>query len=167
MSERLETRVTIVARWLAVIGVLGLLGITVLTVADVLMRWLLNHSIDGVTEINKLLITVVVATFFPLSLLNHSHVAIRFVGSVLGQYGRATLEVLAAITTLTFFSVLEWQLVLYTRDLASSGETTWVLGWPVAPWWMTATTILLFCVPVQALLLLHILRTGKPRCPDI
>jgi TRAP-type transport system small permease protein len=161
MLKRLNAFVSASAHVLALVGMLGLIGMVLLTAVDVLMRWLLNQSIEGAAEIDKLLILIVVAAFFPLSLVTDSHVTIRFVGDMLGRAAKHALEILGALATLGFFAALGWQIVLYTIDLASSGETTWVLRWQVTPWWIAATGILLLCIPVQLIVLAWLVRTGQ------
>ena len=161
MLKLLNVYVAAGAMVLAVIGMLGLIGMVLLTATDVLMRWLLNQSIEGAAEISKLLILIVVAAFFPLSLVTDSHVTIRFVGDMLGRAAKRALEILGAIAVLGFFAALGWQLVIYTIDIASSGETTWVLRWRVTPWWIAATAILLLCIPVQLTVLAWLLRSGE------
>ena len=41
-----------------------------------------------------------------------------------------------------------WQFWLYTDQLIEDGETTWVLNWPVSPWWRVVTILIIICVPV-------------------
>jgi hypothetical protein len=50
--------------------------------------------------------------------------------------------------TLIFFALMAWQLWLYTDQIALDGETTWVLNWPVSPWWRVVTILIIICTPV-------------------
>jgi hypothetical protein len=43
---------------------------------------------------------------------------------------------------------MSWQLWLYTNQLLQDGETTWVLNWPVSPWWRVTTILVMVNVPV-------------------
>jgi len=140
-------------RWIAAIGVLGLLAIASMTMVDVMMRWVFNAPIDGVVEITRLLVAISAASFFPIALAHRHHITIRFLGNALGGRGRNHLEAFSACTTLAFFGFLFWQLILYTSELYDGGETTWILGWRIAPWWAVATAMFVFCIPVQAAVL--------------
>lgn len=122
-----------------------------LVIADVLLRWLLSAPIDGVAEISKLLVAVVIASFFPLSLAGRQHIAIDLLGSRLPAGLRRAVEGFAAGVTLVVVALVAWRLILYTDETARSGETTWVLGWPVAPWWVAVAGLIALCVPVQAI----------------
>ena len=59
-------------RLIAAIGVFGLLVIAAMTIVDVLLRWLFNSPIDGVTEITRLLISISAASFFPIALTRNA-----------------------------------------------------------------------------------------------
>ncbi len=46
-----------------------------------------------------------------------------------------------------------WQFINFVLDMNDAGETTWILAWPVTPWWIAVTAILLTCVPAQLIVL--------------
>ncbi|HJO86927.1 MAG TPA: TRAP transporter small permease [Rhodospirillales bacterium] len=126
----------------------------IMTITDVLMRWLLNSPIDGVADAGRLIVAVIIASFFPAALAEKHHISIAFLGSWLGQRAKSWLEVMASIVTSIFFTILGWQFVVYTIDLHQNSETTWLLGWPVAPWWGVASLFIVICVPVQLIVVL-------------
>ncbi len=45
-------------------------------------------------------------------------------------------------------------------EINESGETTWILGWQVAPWWTVTTIFMLICIPVQAVIFFHQIRAA-------
>lgn len=136
-------------RLLASLGLCGLIGYALFVVADVLLRYLFAAPIDGAQEIGKLLVAIVVAAFFPSSLAERQHITIDLVLKRLGARARRGFQAFGALVTLVFFGIVGWRFVLYTAELQRSGETTWILGWSVAPWWAVATLFLVACVPVQ------------------
>lgn len=150
-----------IARAIAALGVVALVGLALLVMVDVVLRWLFAAPIDGVAEISKLIIAMVVASFFPAALAERQHIAIEFVGKSLGPRAKATLEAFGALVTFGFFAAVAWRFVLYTAELGRSGETTWILGWPIAPWWVVVTVFIVFCVPVQAIVLARIVRNRR------
>lgn len=160
LIESLNAGGTRAARWLALIGLIGLVGLALITIADVLMRWLLNSPMDGVADLGRLIVAVVVSTFFPLALAERRHISIKFLGSAFGPRGRAWLEFFSALVTMVFFTVLLWELFKFTEELFESGETTWILGLPVAPWWTAATAFMFICLPIQSAVLVSVFNTA-------
>lgn len=146
------------AQVISALGVAALVALAFLVVADVLMRWLFAAPIDGVGELMKLTAAVVVASFFPAALADRQHIAVELVGDALGRRAKGALEALGALVTLVFFAVVAWRIVLHAAELRRSGETTWILGWPVAPWWAVVTLFIVICIPVQIVVLARLLR---------
>lgn len=148
--EMWEQRIRVLTRGIAMIGLVCLVGLTLATIADVLGRWLFNRPIHGVHDLYKLVIAVVVGSFFPLTLIERHHIAITFLGSALGAGASRWLNVFANLALLIFLVVMAWELGQYVVDTRDAGETTWILQWSVAPWWGVATLCILLCIPVQA-----------------
>jgi TRAP-type C4-dicarboxylate transport system permease small subunit len=150
LVDRLERRGTTAARLCAVFGMLALVAFLLMTNVDVLMRWLFNSPVNGVSDLGPLIVAVVTAAFFPFVLAERYHVSIGFFGALLGPRARLWLEALAALVTWVFFALLAWQIVRYTVELHQQGQTTWVVQLPVAPWWAVVSFFIVACVAVQA-----------------
>lgn len=148
-SHRSESPGNSVARLCALFGMAALVAFILMTVADVLMRWLFNSPINGVADTGPLIVAIVAAAFFPLSLAGRHHVSIGFLGSYLGPRATAWLEAFASLVTWVFFILLAWQIVRYTIELRQLGQTTWVVQIPIAPWWVVVSAFLVVCVAVQ------------------
>jgi TRAP-type C4-dicarboxylate transport system permease small subunit len=149
LLDKLDARGLSAARWFAFCGVVGMVAYALITIFDVFMRWAFNSPLDGVADANRLMVAIIIATFFPMAIAERHHVTIRFLGNALGPKVSAWLDLFGAALTLLFFVVLGWQLVRYTNDLFANQEATWLLGWPVGPWWATATAFMILCVPIQ------------------
>jgi TRAP-type C4-dicarboxylate transport system permease small subunit len=132
---------------------IALVALALMTVADVLMRWLFNAPIDGVADVGPLVIAVAVAATFPFAAARRCHVALGFFGSLLGPRARAWLDTFAAVVTTVFFVLFAWQFVLHAIKLAERGQTTWILGLPVAPWWSVVAFFMVLCAGLQVLVL--------------
>jgi TRAP-type C4-dicarboxylate transport system permease small subunit len=141
------------ARWLAFVGLIGLVVVALVIVGDVLLRWLFDSPVDGVSEVSRLVVAISIASFFPMALAERHHISIEFLGSALGPRAHLWLDTLAHAVTSFFFLVLGWQFILYTIEVGESGETTWLLGWRIAPWWTVTTIFMLICIPIQLLVL--------------
>lgn len=148
-ADAAQSRGNSVARLCALFGMLALVAFVLMTIADVLMRWLFNSPINGVADTGPLIVAIVAAAFFPFSLAGRHHVSIGFLGSLLGPRAAAWLEAFASLVTWVFFILLAWQIVRYTVELRQLGQTTWVVQIPIAPWWVVVSLFLLVCVVVQ------------------
>jgi TRAP-type C4-dicarboxylate transport system permease small subunit len=145
------------SRWLAILGLAALLVLSVLMIADISGRELFGRPISGFSDATDLIIIVAAAACFPASLANRQHIAVRFAGMLHWRL-REGLDLLGHLFMLLVFVVIAWQLGLYTLDVFSSGQTTWLLRVPVWPVWGTATVLLAVCVPVQLAQVVAILR---------
>lgn len=153
MLARLDALAEAWSHRVAVIGIVGFVAVATVTIVDVLMRWLFNSPIDGVEEVSRLMVAVAIAAFFPLAIAERHHIAITFLGSALGRRGTDWLRALASAVTTFFFVLVGWQFVLYVLEVRDAGETTWILAWPVTPWWAVVTVIMLACIPAQLIVL--------------
>lgn len=142
------------SKWLAMLGLIGLVVLAMLTIADVMMRWLFSDPLDGISDLYRLLVALVVASFFPSAFAERGHISINFLSAILPRAGRKAVAVLASIVTLAFTGVIGWQFILYCMEVYEAGETTWLLGISVTPWWMGVTALLMLCIPVQLIVLL-------------
>lgn len=148
-----EGRSAAISRAIAVLGLLGLIAVTLVTIIDVLLRWLLSAPIEGLNEVLHLLYAIILASFFPTALIDKSHLSIRFLGAWLGPKISHWLDTFGAFMTTVFFVVVGWQFIVLTQEFFANHESTWVLAWPVAPWWGVTTALLLLCIPVQLIML--------------
>jgi TRAP-type C4-dicarboxylate transport system permease small subunit len=155
--KHLEQRSTALSRSIAVVGLIGLITVTLVIIADVLLRWLFSAPIDGLNEVLHLIYAIIMTSFFPTALIDKSHITIRFVGNWLGPKVSNALDAFGEFMTFLFFVVVGWQFIVLTGEFFTTNEVTWVLAWPVAPWWGVATFLLLLCIPVQAVLLFSVL----------
>lgn len=145
------------SRWLAILGLAALLVLSVLMIADIAGRELFGRPISGFSDATDLIIVVAAAACFPASLANRQHIAVRFAGMAHWRL-REALDLLGHLLVLLTFAVIAWQLGLYTLDVFSSGQTTWLLRLPVWPVWAIATVLFIVCVPVQLAQLAEYLR---------
>ena len=159
--ERLEKTVTRVTRFLALIGLAALLALALATVLDVMLRWLFNSPIVGLNDTYSLFMALIIASSFPLCFARRGNITIRFIGNALGPRARDVLDAFGNLVTFVIFSLMAWQLWLYTNTVARDGETTWILGWPVSPWWRTVTILIIICVPVTLVTVIQLAKSAR------
>jgi len=149
--SKLETRATGVAHFSALCAITALIALTLLTIADVFMRWLFNSPIDGVADLSPLIVAVAVSAAFPLAVIRRYHISIGFLGHLLTPRWRSAFDVLSSAVTAVFFILLAWQFIRYGMTLHDNGQTTWLLRLPVAPWWAAVALFLTLCAALQTL----------------
>lgn len=132
-------------RWagvLAAAGVGSLLLLSLAVVADVLMRWLFRSPIFIVADLSSLLTAIGIAACFATAICSRQHIAVTSLGEHLGGWARRALEAFGALAVMVFFGLSAWKLTQHALDQSGSGETTLLLGLPVAPaWWIVALAI--------------------------
>lgn len=156
-------------RRVAFVGLVGLLIVAIVTMVDVLLRWLLNAPIEGYEDVTGLLFGIIVAACFPAGLFQGHNITIRFLGKGLGRRGHLWLEAFGAVATFVFFACVVWQIGAYALDETVNGRFTQTLELPTGPSWWAATVILALCIPVQfTVMVVNILRavTGRAGPPQ-
>ena len=153
--------------WIALVGAVGILLLASAVVVDVIVRVLFNSPILGVDDLAKLILALIISSFFPVCLVGGHFVTIRFLGKFLGAKGGSWLEVAGGLGTLFVFCLLAWQFFRFTLfDVTLTGLGTVVLELPQAPWWWAVTVIIIACVPVQFIVLIDaVIRAVKGRVP--
>jgi len=158
--ERLEKAFTRITRFIALVGLVGLLALASATVLDVLMRWIFNSPIVGLNDTHSLFTALIIASCFPLCIYRRGNITIRFVGNLFGSRVSNILDAFGNLAAFIIFSLMAWQLWLYTDQLVKDGETTWVLSWPVSPWWRVVTLLIIVCVPVTFMAVILFLKSA-------
>lgn len=148
------TRSRALARRLALLGFTGLLILALMTTADVLLRWLFKAPIQGVNDVSSVVMAVVIAACIPANLAMKQNIRVEVFGSLGGRGVGQLLECLSSILTLVFIALIAWEFLPYAAALKANGDRTWVLGWPVWPWWSVAAVMIWLAVFVQAMVAL-------------
>ena len=148
LFSRIEKGISMLTRGIALIGLALLLLLALGTVLDVLLRWLFNSPIVGLNDTYSLFMALVLASCFPLCIYIRGNVTIRFIGNALGPRARNILDAFGNLVIMIVFALMAWQFWLYTDQMALDGESTWVLSWPVSPWWRAVTILIIICAPV-------------------
>ena len=145
---RLERAALVSTRALSVLGLVALMILAFLTLANGLLRWAINQPIAGVVDVGALAIAIAVCCCMPVALIERSHIAFRLASALSPALGRL-LDVLAAIAVAVVLALMAYEFWLYAGTLVASGERTYVLKIPAAPFWYAADAILWSAVAVQ------------------
>jgi len=163
LFERFEWATIRVSRLVALLGLFGLLILALAIVLDVLLRWIFNSPITGVRDASIVFISVIIASCFALCKAERNHITIRFLGNALGSRVRDAFEAFGHLVTWIVFTAMTWQYWLYSNDMASDGETTMVLGWPLSPWWRVVTILFGISVIVQFVVFVRAVKSAISR----
>lgn len=136
---------------LALVGFAGLLILAVMVVLDIILRAVADYPLQGVNDVAAVVMAVVISACIPNSLLVRQNISIEVLGQVIGGRVRFAIDLFASLVVLLFFVLVTWQFVFYSASISASGEQTWVLKWPVGPWWWVATACFAVSVLVQLL----------------
>lgn len=135
--------------WLALIGFAGLFLLALMTTVDVLMRWLFSAPLHGVNDVSAVVMGVVIACCIPANLAERKNISVEIFGAMAGARTSLVLSAFSSVVVLVFISLMAWQFVPFTQGIYRSGRETWVLAWPIWPWWSAATLLLIFAAIVQ------------------
>ncbi|MGY4751909.1 TRAP transporter small permease [Pannonibacter sp. Q-1] len=138
------------SRMLALVGFFGLFILASMTSLDILMRWVLAMPLQGVNDVSAVVMAVVISSCVPANLAFKQNIRVEMLGAAAGPFVERILEAFASVLTLVFIGLIAWQFIPYTGGLKEAGNTTWVLYWPLWPWWLAATGMLSFAALVQA-----------------
>lgn len=162
--ETVSAKLDRATQFLALIGFAGLLLVAMLTFYDGAARYLFAPRISGFIDYGQVVFAVVIASCFPAVLMRGRNLRIAVLDKVLGPRMRAVLETFGAILTLAFFSVMVWQFYRMSFQFFENHRVTETIGLPLGPWWLAATILITFCVPVQLWVTgvwLHAIFTGR------
>lgn len=153
------------ARVLALVALAGLLLLALMTTLDVTLRWLFAAPLQGVNDVSSVVMAVVIAACLPANLVFKQNITVTLLGSACGARTTLLLEIFASAVTLVFICLMAWAFVPYALSTYESGAQTWVLRWPVWPFWMLAAGFVILAALGQIVVLLSDLiaaGTGKP-----
>lgn len=141
-------------QFLHLLACLLLFSLMLLTVADVVSRWLMNQPFGWTVELTKLAMVLIV--YLALGYAEHEgdHIAIDLVYTRLPQRVRRILLTVDSLAGVTVMAFIAWALVRYANVLDSGGYVTSVLGIPLRPVALVAAGgSLLFCVAMVVTLM--------------
>jgi tripartite ATP-independent transporter DctM subunit len=110
-----------------------MLLLAAVTMADVLLRWLLNTAIPGLNEVVGVFTAVAVAACLPAGLARGVNLKVDIVAHWLPRRHEAWFNAAAAIVLAAVFGILTWQLLRSAGQLWGEGRTTVILELPLAP----------------------------------
>lgn len=132
-----------------------LVSLVMITVVDVIGRYVFSAPLKGAFELTELLVAALVFAALPLTTERREHVEVDLLQPLSrGPLGRATdlmVGVFSALLLLTF----AWRLWVYALQLQADGTATNALGLPLAPFGFFAAFSCLISAAIAAYLGLY------------
>jgi len=138
-ANNLKKLVSPISRVLGDISAVVIVLVTVLVVADVCSRRLLNSPIEGTHDLSGFAFSIIV--FLPLAwcALNDGHVELDILVKRLPKTTRAIIEVIMMFITTVIVGLMGWQILIQGTKLQAANAETAILGLPMHPFLYLAT----------------------------
>lgn len=147
------------ANQVAFAGVIGMIAVSLLTAFDiVIMRWLINRPIPGSNEFLSTIFAVAVSAVLPGVLATRSGLEIDILSGRLGPSLSAYLRRLGQAFLLVLVAIIAWRVAVYAQQAYVRGQSTVILQWRTWPFLALIVAIFAYCVPVQFVSLLGLIR---------
>ena len=114
----------------ALLGVVAsaiLFAMMLLTVVDVVARYLFNRPLRGAFEVTELMLLVLIFAGLPLVSFSDEHAAMDFIDRLLGPRAQRWLERLVQLLNAAFMFLLTWLVWLKANKIWGYRDTTDVL----------------------------------------
>lgn len=137
------------------LAALALFAIMALTLADVVGRKFLNHSIGGSLELTEILMVVVIFAALPLVSLHGEHVVFDSLDPLLPRWLRRLQQALVDLFCAGALGALAWRMHHKAGQMAGYGDTTAQLKLPLAPFVELMAVLCALTALVHLLLMLR------------
>lgn len=135
-----------------------LTALMLLTVVDILSRWLFNSPFAGTVELTELAMIAIVYLGFAYAEHEREHISVDILYARLGPGGQRALDLFAGTLHTIVLLLLTWRLAVHALGLAESGFETGVLRVPIWPFgWLAVVGVIAFVAATLA----RVLRLGR------
>ncbi len=138
----------------------ALVALTLVTVVDVIGRYLLSYPLPGAAEYTEMLLMAIVFMGLPAVCLDDGHIAVDLFTARLRGVAEKVQTVFARLIVSLVLAVIAWQLWEHAAQLASYNEVTVYLRAPLAPFAKATAVIAGICAVVTFVMALMRLPKG-------
>jgi TRAP-type C4-dicarboxylate transport system permease small subunit len=143
----------VTTRSAAFIGLACLLVLSFAILGDAISRSIASAPIFGLSDLVELTAPIIVASCFPIALMNRQNITIRFLGRALPARVGQGVEFFGQLVVMIVLIGIVYELGRYTGGLMKYSQHTWLLRIPIWPSWILATGLMAVCVPIQVVVL--------------
>lgn len=138
------------ARASAWTGVGLFFAVAVLSVCEILARWIAGISFMGVSDLAAIGTVLGVSACFPHCAVVRGHLSLKLLQtSNLPPFARALLDLLGIVLTALAFFLIARQLWIYGAELGRAGNVSLMLQIPMGPVWRAAAALLMTAALVE------------------
>jgi len=136
-------------RWLHHLSGALLVGLMLLTVVNILGRWLFDAPLPGAVELTEIGMVAIVFLGLAYAQVRGDHIRVDLLYEQLGARGRRVLDLFAALVSFATIAGMTWRLGVYAGQLGTSGRTTSALRVPLS-WvaWMAVAGAVTYAVAI-------------------
>ncbi|MBL7225243.1 MAG: TRAP transporter small permease [Desulfobacteraceae bacterium] len=132
---------------LAYIGSYVLFGMMLLTICDVIGRYIFNLPITGAYEITEAMMVTLVFFFIGYTQATKGHVAVDLVVNLLPQKIRVVIDIITHLLSFVMILLVGWMSIIRWLELIRIKEYTPILHIPVSPFLLIlALGCFVFCI---------------------
>ncbi len=132
----MQRAVDIAAKVFGTLAAIFLAAMMLLTVADVLLRWLLNYPIHGMLELVELGLACTIFLALPAVFLRDEHLVVDIIDHLAKPRVVRLLDLFGALCSLGTLAVMLWQMVPLARTMHEFGDVTSDLSIPKIFYWI-------------------------------
>ena len=129
---RLTAQFERLTRWLHHLSGALLIGLMVLTVVNIVGRWLFDTPLPGAVELTEIGMVAIVFMGLAYAQVRGDHIRVDLLYERLGARGRRVLDLFATLVSFATVVAMTWRLWVYAGQLEVSGRTTSVLRIPLS-----------------------------------
>ena len=135
------------ARFCGIAAGAALLLVALIITIDILLRWTISAPIKGLFELTELGFVPIIALGLVFTNAQRGHVTMGIMAHLTGR--NLGLNLITGLLTAVCFALLTWFLIYHAGRKLSYGETTLVLGIPVAPLWYAGAAMMALATLAQ------------------
>ncbi|MFW5899033.1 MAG: TRAP transporter small permease [Jiangellaceae bacterium] len=119
--------------WLHYVAGALIVGVMLLTVYNILGRWLFGEPFRGTIELTELAMLGIVYLGLGYAQHRDSHISVDLLYRRFRRPTRKAIDLFAAVLSVGILGLMAWQLAAYAEVLSSGGRETAARGLPLAP----------------------------------
>lgn len=131
-AHHTESAIIQLSRVLNVIGVIAVVTLMLLITSEVLMRFLFNRPITGITDICEFTMVIAVYCAVAYCALVKGHVSVDLIVSKFSERGRAITDSITGFGSLAFFSLMAWRAMFHLLEARTRGDSS--MTWSIETW---------------------------------
>jgi TRAP-type transport system small permease protein len=128
------------------VGMVAIFLLLVMTVGDVLGRYIFNHPIPGTFELTKIFFAISVFFSFSVSQYNGENLGITLLYDKFPLLVRGILDLFSSVVSIAMFTIAFLGMLKYASRMEVANTVTSVLRLPMHPWIYVASVGLIFLV---------------------